>query len=251
MKTMTIWQKIKHTLTKLKITVPLGDTQEGSLFMEPSKVAAKTEDLPALASSTDAIHDDSDSKNKYAQSKTSPTIKSKHEVTDIIIQYLNHKKWKFTHFPPKAGATSAMHHLSLGMQGDGMEWAFLFRINEDNKLIAVYGVLPFTLYPEQISAGVALATQINYDLMLGNVEVDIRDGEVRFKNAIDTECTTLDERVLNYLTQSVTAMTHVIYQLFYELHNGKSHLHSLEDLLNHLQQQSHNATFFVPTDSIQ
>ena len=241
---MTIWDKIKQKLGKLKVepTGTASTKQQTTLSATDSEKRLTT---PLMDTQTE-------SHNKYSQTKlTYAQTQSNYPVTERIIEYLTHKGWKFSHFPPKDSAKNPVHHLSLGMQSDDMEWGCLFRINEDNKLLSVYGILPFSLSQEQISAGVALATQVNYDLMIGNVEVDLRDGEVRFKNAIDTECTELEDSVLDYLTQSVTAMTHVIYQLFYEIYQGKGNQPSLDELLEHLQEQTTANAYFVPTESIQ
>ncbi|WP_230658050.1 YbjN domain-containing protein [Psychrobacter sp. I-STPA10] len=241
----TIWQKIKRKLGKLK------SQPNHSEDSEPTSMQQKHEKTSDINNTHTSINNDFAKKDsKYTLSKHSAK-ESSQPITDRIAAYLTAKDWKFTHFPPKNSSKSSVHHLSLGMQSDDMEWGYLFRINEDNKLLSVYGVLPFSLSPAQISAGVALATQINYDLMIGNIEIDLRDGEVRFKNAIDTECIKLDDSILDYLTQSVTAMTHVIYQLFYDLHQGKGTQTSLEELLTQIQEANHTHTYFVATESIQ
>lgn len=241
----TIWQKIKSKLCKLK-SKP--DNAEVNNLPNVQQNQQKASEIDSTHAATN--HNTGKKSSKYTLSNHS-NKKSAHPITDRIAAYLTTKDWKFTHFPPKDSSKSSTHHLSLGMKSDDMEWGYLFRINEDNQLLSVYGILPFSLSQEQISAGVALATQINYDLMIGNIEIDLRDGEVRFKNAIDTECIHLNEQVLDYLTQSVTAMTHVIYQLFYDLHHNKGTQLSLEQLLTQIQEANSANTYFIATESIQ
>ena len=254
----TIWQKIKQKLSRLKskrictqskACTKTKDSAHAHLQHSPEPVSNFDTEHSSSAH-TDGDRDTSKDHSKYTVPNHTHK-KSAHPITDIIAAYLTTKGWKFTHFPPKDSSKSPMHHLSLGMQSDDMEWGYLFRINENNKLLSVYGILPFSLSPEQISAGVALATQVNYDLMIGNVEIDLRDGEIRFKNAIDTECIELTEDVLDYLTQSITAMTHIIYKLFYELYQGQSEQQSLEELLTQIQEMPNANAYFLASERIQ
>lgn len=52
---------------------------------------------------------------------------------------------------------------------------------------AVYGVLPARVPVERRPAVAELLTRINYGLILGNFELDLDDGEVRFKASIAGE----------------------------------------------------------------
>ena len=96
-----------------------------------------------------------------------------------------------------------------------------------------------------------LITQINYDMLIGNLEMDINDGEIRYKNAIDVEAVGMDESTIEHLLQSVIAMTTVTYEIFSELVNNQNPATELQDLLMALHRQEDARTFFLPTQFVQ
>ncbi|WP_227429078.1 YbjN domain-containing protein [Psychrobacter sp. I-STPA6b] len=248
-KKVTLWQKVKQALRGRMQSQTKATTQE----------SAQQEPTQEVKSSTNAKTSTINTTDKQPNIKQKQTAQEKSAITTTVTEYLGKKGWKFTHYPPKSDTSQSItspgqsiHHITLGMQSDDIEWGCLYRINEHNNLLAVYGILPFSLTPEQISAGLTLASQINYDLMLGNIEIDLRDGEIRFKNAIDVEYTGLNDSILDYLTQSVIAMTRVIYSLFDELCHNQNGYPDLEQTLAQIKQNNTEAQgYFLPTKQIQ
>ncbi|WP_420229578.1 hypothetical protein ACOBWA_12880 [Psychrobacter sp. ER1] len=101
------------------------------------------------------------------------------------------------------------------------------------------------------SAAMLLITQINYDMLVGNLEMDVNDGEIRYKNAIDVEAVGLDNEIIEHLLQSVVAMTTVANELFGNLVNNQDPAEDMQTLLVELRQQSNARTFFLPTQFVQ
>jgi len=128
---------------------------------------------------------------------------------------------------------------------------YLFRVQEKNKLLAVYGILPFLIPESHQSAAMLLITQINYDMLVGNLEMDVNDGEIRYKNAIDVEAVGIDNEIIEHLLQSVVAMTTVANELFGNLVNNQDPAEDMQTLLVELRQQSDARTFFLPTQFVQ
>ena len=137
------------------------------------------------------------------------------------------------------------------MRNKQPDCGYLFRVQEENKLLAVYGILPFLIPESHQSAAILLITQINYDMLIGNLEMDINDGEIRYKNAIDIEAVGIDDNIIEHLLQSVIAMTTFAYALFSDLVNNQDPVEDLQDLLSELQQQVDSRTFFLPTQFVQ
>ena len=137
------------------------------------------------------------------------------------------------------------------MRDKQLDCGYLFRVQERNKLLAVYGILPFLIPESHQSAAMLLITQINYDMMIGNLEMDVDDGEIRYKNAIDIEAVGLDDDILEHLLQSIIAMTTVAYEIFSDLVNNQDPAEELPDLLLQLRQQVDARTFFLPTQFVQ
>lgn len=172
-------------------------------------------------------------------------------IVDYLKQYFDDKGWHYNHYQPKAKDSQKSHYLSLRMRNKQLDCGYLFRVQEKNKLLAIYGILPFLIPESHQSAAMLLITQINYDMMIGNLEMDINDGEIRYKNAIDVEAVGLDDDILEHLLQSIIAMTTVAHEIFSDLVNNQYPAEELSDLLLQLRQQSDSRTFFLPTQFVQ
>ncbi|AWT49866.1 hypothetical protein DLE54_10375 [Psychrobacter sp. YP14] len=134
-----------------------------------------------------------------------------------------------------------------------VEWGCVIRVHEHTQLVAMYGVLPFSLPETHLEAGLALATQLNYDMMLGCVEIDIRDGEIRFKNSLDLEPIInasggiVPPTVISYLLKGVMAMTASFSPLFSDLLASNPEDFELSTILQELHKAQMDKTFFLPT----
>ena len=172
-------------------------------------------------------------------------------IVDFLKQYFGDKDWPYNHYQPKIRDSQKSHYLSLRMRNKQLDCGYLFRVQERNKLLAVYGILPFLIPESHQSAAMLLITQINYDMMIGNLEMDVDDGEIRYKNAIDIEAVGLDDDILEHLLQSIIAMTTVAHEIFSDLVNNQDPAEELPDLLSQLRQQVDSRTFFLPTQFVQ
>lgn len=186
---------------------------------------------------------------------------TKHDSNDTPIvnylkQYFDSQQWHYNHYQPqtsddKNSDSPQSHHLSLRISNKNLDCSYLFRVQEQNHLLAVYGILPFLIPESHQSAALLLITQINYDMMIGNLEMDINDGEIRYKNAIDVEAVGMDDHTIEHLLQTVIAMTTVTYEIFSDLVNNQNPAGELHDLLAALHQQEASRTFFLPTQFVQ
>ena len=183
----------------------------------------------------------------------SPEQKSENDIpiVDFLKQYFDDKDWPYNYYQPKIRDSQKSHYLSLRMRDKQLDCGYLFRVQENNKLLAVYGILPFLIPESHQSAAMLLITQINYDMMIGNLEMDIDDGEIRYKNAIDIEAVGLDDDILEHLLQSIIAMTTVAHEIFSDLVNNQDPAEELPVLLLQLRQQVDARTFFLPTQFVQ
>ncbi|MEJ6067214.1 MULTISPECIES: YbjN domain-containing protein [unclassified Psychrobacter] len=189
---------------------------------------------------------DADLENTAAQRSESDI-----PIVDYLKQYFDDKQWPYNYYQPKVRNSQKSHYLSLRMRNKQLDCGYLFRVQENNKLLAVYGILPFLIPESHQSAAILLITQINYDMILGNLEMDVNDGEIRYKNAIDVEAVGLDDDILEHLLQSIIAMTTVAHEIFSDLVNNQYPAEELSDLLLQLRQQSDSRTFFLPTQFVQ
>ena len=205
--------------------------------------------LDSSADTDDYFDNDIDNMAKQNELNDTPII-------NYLKQHFDEQQWHYNHYRPKSSDSDnndsqQSHYLSLRMRNKKLDCGYLFRVQEHNNLLAVYGVLPFLIPESHQSAAMLLITQINYDMLIGNLEMDINDGEIRYKNAIDVEAVGMDENTIEHLLQSVIAMTTVTYEIFSDLVNNQNPAAELPDLLMTLHQQEDARTFFLPTQFVQ
>lgn len=233
---LTLWQKLKRLLTSAapqSIIDAVDETQDSSL-VDP-------------IDSKSSIHPNSRAKvSLIKQPNTEST-----PVIDYLKRYLDNKQWHYTHYRPRKNDPQKSHHLSLRMRSKKLDCGYLFRVQEKNALLALYGVLPFVIPESHQNAAILLITQINYDMLIGNLELDTRDGELRYKNAIDVEAVGINDATIEYLLQSVIAMTTVAYEIFGDLVDTQDPSEDMATLLSELRLQSDARVFFLPSQKMQ
>ena len=269
---LSLWQKIKRLLTAAAPQSVIDRASEqGRASLADSEID-NTKNISAdisheLEANQGSKQDNPQSQSQsQAQTNTSqlktdnlttdsanaePQNQSDTPIVDCLKHYFNDKQWHYTHYRPKTNDSQKSHHLSLRMRHKQINCGYLFRVQEKNKLLAVYGILPFLIPETHQSAAMLLITQINYDMLVGNLEMDVNDGEIRYKNAIDVEAVGIDNEIIEHLLQSVVAMTTVANELFGDLVNNQDPAEDMQTLLVELRQQSDARTFFLPTQFVQ
>ncbi len=280
---LSLWQKIKQLLTAAapqSVVDAVSEQRPASLadseINNTKNISADISDISTQATDStvsDISHEleanqGSEQNNPQAQAQTNasqlktdnlktdsasaePQNQSDTPIVDCLKQYFNDKQWHYTHYRPKTNDSQKSHHLSLRMRHKQINCGYLFRVQEKNKLLAIYGILPFLIPESHQSAAMLLITQINYDMLVGNLEMDVNDGEIRYKNAIDVEAVGIDNEIIEHLLQSVVAMTTVASELFGNLVNNQDPAEDMQTLLVELRQQSDARTFFLPTQFVQ
>ncbi len=109
--------------------------------------------------------------------------------------------------------------LRTRVEGSSGAWSCFARTREDELQITVHSICPRAA-PEPTRAAVAeFLTRVNFGLVIGNFELDLDDGEVRFKTSADVE----DEPVSDIRLRKLMS---------YNVHSMDTHLPLLEDLID-------------------
>ena len=267
-----LWQKIKQLLTASTVQSAIDEVKTpenmpaAKVDNEINTSQVKIDSVKTSNASTKNADNNSDS-DAYISVETAVNADSGNDINlestseqydddgtpivDYLKQYFNKKEWHYSHYRPATNDKQQSHHLFLRMQNKQLDCGYLFRVQEKNKLLAVYGILPFLIPESHQSAAILLITQINYDMLIGNLEMDISDGEIRYKNAIDIEAIGINDNIIEHLLQSVIAMTTVTHEIFSDLVNNQNPAEELQTLLMQLSQQSDSRTFFLPTQFVQ
>lgn len=77
--------------------------------------------------------------------------------------------------------------LGMGAAGNNGEWGCVSLADAAAGRVIFYSVAPFLVEPDQRAGVMEYLTRANYGLGIGNFEMDLDDGEVRFKTSLDID----------------------------------------------------------------
>lgn len=99
------------------------------------------------------------------------------KLYNLMIHFFEKDNWYYESFED-------MHALRLPFKGKSMEWPCIARVQEDKRLFLFYSVCPVNVPSERRLALAEFMTLANYDMPIGNFEMDFADGEIRFKTSV-------------------------------------------------------------------
>ena len=109
----------------------------------------------------------------------------------------------------------------------GKFWVFV-KVPEETNVLLCYCRCPFDAPPDVRLGAAELITRINYGLRVGNFELDLDGGEIRFKSSFDfTDIQLSDRLILNVLLTCPYAMDRFLPALRALLQQGESMVSSL------------------------
>lgn len=258
---LSLWQKLRRLLTsKVPQTIidpvnTANDASPTSLSHSATSINYSAKEATEISTTQKTLtHKKTDKRNKISLVKTtdlSAVNANATPIVDYLKHYFRERQWHYTHYQPKASDSQRSHHLSLRIKSRKIDFGYLFKVQEANGLLAVYGILPFLIPQTHQNAAMLLMTQINYDMLVGNLEMDVDDGEMRYKNAIDIEVVGMNNEIIEHLLQSVIAMTTVAHEVFNDLLHTQNPATDMPTLLGELRKQADARTFFLPTQKRQ
>lgn len=87
--------------------------------------------------------------------------------------------------------------IQMGFQGKNGKWNCYAQANEEKFIFQFYSVCPINVPEEKRLLVSEFITRANYGLLIGNLEMDFTDGEVRYKTSIDVEKTELSSALIS------------------------------------------------------
>lgn len=93
----------------------------------------------------------------------------------------------------------------------GNEWGCLALADEQSEQAIFYSVVLETTPPEHRLEVMKFVTLANYGMQVGNFELDLEDGEVRFKTSVDVENIDLAEGLLRNMVELNILMMGLYY----------------------------------------
>ena len=110
-------------------------------------------------------------------------------ILDGLREYFRDQSWPFELEPDETV-------LVLRYVAGAHQWTCYAQAREAERQLVFYSVAPLTVEPARRAAVMEFVTRANYDLVLGNFELDLDDGEVRFKTSIDIEGVELSRELI-------------------------------------------------------
>jgi hypothetical protein len=113
--------------------------------------------------------------------------------------------------------------LVMGFSGEVARWQCYCKVRAEQHQILFYSIAPSSVPEDKRSAVAEFITRANYGLIIGNLEMDFGDGEVRYKSAVDVEGAPFDSSsVRNIVYANVLTMDRYLPGLLAMLHGDLS-----------------------------
>lgn len=96
--------------------------------------------------------------------------------------------------------------LSMNFQGEHGQWRCYATTRELPPQFVFYSLCPITIPLDRRQDVSEFLTRANYDIVIGNFELDFEDGDVRYKTSIDVEGSQLDSALIKRLVYTNVVM---------------------------------------------
>ena len=135
----------------------------------------------------------------------------------FFVRHLDELKWNYHRYPEKPVLYS-------GFNGDNVQWNFSLHAREISPGIFLLGVnssIPNKTPSERRAATAELLTRINFELSVGCFELDLTDGEIRFRTSIILPAADITPGIIEHLIRSNLSIVDERFpQIAAVLHSG-------------------------------
>lgn len=102
------------------------------------------------------------------------------QIFNTLVAFFEADDWKFQWL-------EGLSVLSMPFTGQNGRWMCYAQAREEQHQFVFYSVCPVSVPEERRIATMEFTTRANYGMIIGNFEMDIEDGEVRYKTSLDVE----------------------------------------------------------------
>ncbi|HEX9037594.1 MAG TPA: YbjN domain-containing protein [Ktedonobacterales bacterium] len=128
-------------------------------------------------------------------------------LIDTVIQYLEEDDWKFTRME---GEDTVV----LTFNCANATYICYAQAREAQQQVVFYTIYPVRAPEEKRLLAAEFTVRVNYGLVLGNLELDMNDGEVRYKTSVDIAEGRLSLQALRSLMQTNLSTADRYYPAF-------------------------------------
>ncbi len=126
---------------------------------------------------------------------------------DALVMFLQEDDWKFTPLPAETAAL-------MTFNAENASYLCYARVREEHEQVMFYTIYPLRAPAERRSEVAEFVARVNYGLALGNLELDVTDGELRFKVSADVSAAPFTLPLLRSLMQTSIATADRYYPGF-------------------------------------
>jgi hypothetical protein len=119
---------------------------------------------------------------------------------DILVDFLTEDGWA-----PEALRGESMARVRV--RGENGEWDAYVQAREADQQIVVYSECPISAPDDRRFETMTLITRANFGLSVGNFELDLDDGEIRYRTGLDVKEDRLSPPLLRQLVWNNIAAT--------------------------------------------
>lgn len=120
-------------------------------------------------------------------------------VADAVTAYFEAEDWPIMESDPGV--------LETAFEGTATVWPLRIHVFEEDVRAVFVSAFPSAIPDEQRAAVGEFCNRANFGLAVGNFEVDLDGGEVRFRTSVDVEGSTLDTAIVrNVVVANVMTM---------------------------------------------
>lgn len=124
--------------------------------------------------------------------ETTEEVTTDESIFGVMVNFFKKSGWLFSQFAEEPV-------LYITYQGKNGRWNCSAKAREQQQQFVFYSVCPVTVPKSQRQAIAEFIAMANYDMIIGNFELDFRDGEIRYKTSIDVEGDRLSFACINNL----------------------------------------------------
>ena len=119
---------------------------------------------------------------------------------DTLVEFLNAEDVGFEQLPEDK-------MVRFNFAGDAGTWFVLGQIFDEAERLAFLSILPSVVPTERRAAVGEFVNRVNFGLVVGNFELDMDEGEVRFRTAMDLDDVDLSVEMVRNLLYANVYMT--------------------------------------------
>jgi hypothetical protein len=111
-------------------------------------------------------------------------------IRAAVARYLSKREWPYE---------DRDNILATPVAGKNGSWVAFFEPREEDVQLLVYSIIPFVIPTKRRTEAALYLTRANFGLSIGNFELDLDDGEARYKTSIDVEGARILEPLIDHL----------------------------------------------------